>query len=167
MTADDDRCAPASLETAPSAVRNRLALLLYKTGQGLLGYCEDDLEKLGLDGRDYTALAILDEDLPRSQLELAQLTGKAPAIVVGIVDALEAQGFALRERDPADRRRSLVRITDKGRTALAKADALAAETERAILGGLDADERAQLLSLLQRALTPADAPASAPAPTSA
>jgi len=167
MTVDDDRCAPASLETTPSAVRNRLALLLYKTGQGLLGYCEDDLEKLGLDGRDYTALAILDEDLPRSQLELAQLTGKAPAIVVGIVDALEEQGFALRERDPTDRRRSLVRITDKGRTALAKADALAAETERAILGGLDADERAQLLSLLQRALTPADAPASAPAPTSA
>jgi len=162
-TVDEDRCAPISLETTPSAVRNRLALLLYKTGQGLLGYCEDDLEKLGLDGRDYTALAILDEDLPRSQLELAQLTGKAPAIVVAIVDALEAQGFAARERDPADRRRSLVRITDKGRTALAEADALAAETERAILGGLDADERAQLLSLLQRALTPADTPATTPA----
>jgi len=167
MTLEMDSCEPSSLDIAPSAVRNRLGMLLYKTGHGLLGYCEDDLGKLGLDGREYTALAILDEDLPRSQLELAQLTGKAPAIVVGMVDALEEQGFAVRERDPADRRRSLVRITDKGRAALAKADALAAEAEQAILGGLDAQERAQLHALLQRALAPALEAAQAAAATDA
>lgn len=163
MTSPEDRCPPTPPQTAPSAIRNRLGMLLYSTGNGLLGYCEGDLLEIGLDGREYMALAILDEDLPRSQLELSQLTGKAPAIVVAIVDTLEEQGLAVRERDPADRRRSVVRITDKGRKALAKADALSAESERVILGGLDDDERAQLLALLQRGVTLPETAVPAPA----
>jgi DNA-binding MarR family transcriptional regulator len=142
------------LPDQPVAVRARLALLLYKTGQAMFGTCEDELDGVGLDVRDYMALAILSEEQPRSQLELAQMTGAAPAMVVAIADKLEQQGLVVRERDPADRRRSIVTITKAGRTALARADRLAAQSEAEVLSGLDEHERDALLAALQKA-TPA------------
>ena len=68
-----------------------------------------------------------------------------------MVDGLEQQGLAVRERDPNDRRRSVVRITAKGTKMLAKADAVAAGIEQGGLAGLDDEDRDQLLDLLQRA----------------
>jgi DNA-binding MarR family transcriptional regulator len=150
-------CIPGAVEHPADGVRERLGLLLVNAGQSMMVGAEEGLVRLGIGGRGYVTLAVLARDRPRSQLELAQLTGKAPALVVGIVDELEAKGWAVRDRDPDDRRRSIVRITDAGREVLARADEFAAEVERASLPNLDAEERAQLLDLLQRAIAPARA----------
>jgi DNA-binding MarR family transcriptional regulator len=142
-------CLP--LGPPPRAMHDRLGLLLVRTGEHLVQQAGDVLSTIDLDPRDYIALALLSSDQPRSQSELAQLLGKAPAIVVDIVDSLESRGLARRERDPSDRRRSVVGITDEGRSALVRADALVAQVEQYGLAGLDEDERALLHRLLQQA----------------
>jgi len=92
------------------------------------------------------------DDEPGSQLELAVACGKAPALVVNMVDVLADKGLVRRERDPKDRRRSVVRLTGDGREVLARADEVAAQVEAELLGGLSAAEREQLHTLLRRAL---------------
>lgn len=133
----------------PRAFADRLALLLVRVG-GQLGALGDVAlqQELAISGRDYSALAVIEHDHPRSQLELARLMGKAPAICVGMLDDLEAQGLVARLRDPQDRRRSVVTLTDAGRRKLADADALAHRLETELLGDLSPDDRALLLRAL-------------------
>src|SRR5690349_6362746 len=99
MTADGELC-------IPKAATGRTALLLVNIGTALSEVGDDRLATVGLDAREYAILSILDADGPGSQQELAGLLGKAPAIVVAAVDALESRGLVARTRDPSDRRRS-------------------------------------------------------------
>ncbi len=55
-------------------------------------------------------------------------------------------------RDPSDRRRHLVQITQSGRDALSVAERAQLAIEDDVLGALDADERRTLRELLNRAL---------------
>ncbi|MEH3054017.1 MAG: MarR family transcriptional regulator [Patulibacter minatonensis] len=151
---------PSGLDAPlPTAFHDRLALLLVRTGDRIAVRGSERLEAaLGIDGADYTALAVISQDAPRSQQELAQLLCKAPAMCVGLLDALEASGLVARERDPKDRRRSIVTLTAAGREVLAKADAIAAEVEAEAIEGLTDAERDRLLAVL---LGPARAGAAA------
>lgn len=144
----------------PQAFHERLALLLVRTGDRVAVRGQDALEQqLGISGRDYTALAVIDADAPRSQQELARLMGKAPAMCVGMLDELEDAGLVERLRDPKDRRRSIVTLTARGKTMLAKADAIAAELEAEIIQGLTGAERTRLIELLVGAASAPKAPA--------
>jgi len=151
---DDGFCIPRGAET-------RMPLLLARAGAVLVETADTVLAPVGLDGRSYSVLAILATDGPGSQLELARLLGKAPALVVTAVDELEARGLVERTRDPADRRRSRVMLTKEGERTLAQADELADAAAASLLGGLDADELAQLHDLLLRGLGVADRTGSA------
>src|SRR3712207_6507536 len=79
-------------------VNERLALLVYRAGVEVLTRGEARLAELGIDGREYTTLAVLATDQPESQQELARLMGKAPPIMVAVVDQLEAKGLVARRR---------------------------------------------------------------------
>jgi len=52
--------------------------------------------------------------------KLATALGVTPPNVTGIVDHLVAQGLVSREENPEDRRMTLLKTTDKGKTLLAK-----------------------------------------------
>ena len=133
----------------PRAFEQRLGLLLVRTGDLIAAHGNQALEdEIGIDGRDYTALAVIEYDQPSSQQELARLMGKAPAMCVGMLDELEEAGLVARVRDPKDRRRSVVTLTDQGRKQLTAADALARRIEETVLGELPADDRALLLRAL-------------------
>ena len=101
-----------------------------------------------------TALAVLQSDAPTSQAELARMCGLLPAQLVAVIDELERDGLAERRRDDADRRRSVVRLTPKGRRLLARGDALAARIEDELLGHLDSAQRVRLHEVLRQALEP-------------
>jgi DNA-binding MarR family transcriptional regulator len=131
----------------------RLPLLFVRAGNDLAVNAEDGFAQLGIDGRDYIALAVLADDQPGSQLELATACGKAPAIVVGMVDGLVGKGFVVRERDPKDRRRSIVKLTADGRKVLADADREAERVQNEMFGVLSADERSLIHTLMRRALS--------------
>ncbi len=68
------------------------------------------------------------------------------------MNELEAAGFALRRRDPEDRRRHLVEITPDGRVALEHAEDAIALVEGDVLGALSAPERVSLQRLLAKAI---------------
>ncbi|TDC93904.1 MarR family transcriptional regulator [Actinomadura sp. 7K507] len=52
---------------------------------------------------------------PMTQRALAAAIGVTPRNVTGLVDALETDGFVARAPHPADRRATLVDLTDRGR----------------------------------------------------
>lgn len=158
--ADDGRGPVASVDVGcpvPQAAADRLAYLLVALGSRLGELAEAPLAELGLDGHDYSVLAILAVDGPGSQHEIAKLMNKAPGVIVAAVDQLEAKGYVERQRDPADRRRSRVTPTAAGIDALTRADGVGVQLVAEALPGLDAAEVATLQALLQRGLglTPA------------
>jgi DNA-binding MarR family transcriptional regulator len=138
----------------PRAALNRAALLLIRAGDGLATAADETLAPSGLNGREYAILSIIETDGPGTQQELARLLNKAPALVVAAIDDLESRGLVVRTRDPTDRRRSRVTITEAGSTALAQGDSLADAAFDALFAGLDDDELRQLRSLLARGLAP-------------
>lgn len=72
--------------------------------------------------------------------------------LVGLLNELETAGLVERHRATEDRRRHIVQLTDAGRAQLAKAEFALAAVEQDVLRGLDEEERAQLFSLLRRAV---------------
>jgi len=143
---------PFGGEPLPSGIADRPALLMHKLGNEVLRRAEVPLDEMGLTGREYVTLAVLDSDAPSSQAQLARLCGLLPAQLVTVIDELERDGLAERTRDEHDRRRSVVRTTAKGRRLLARADALAARIEDELLGHLDGEQRARLHAVLREAL---------------
>src|SRR5690349_14045777 len=145
--------APQAATPLPVAVSSRLALTLVRIGDEMSTRGQQVLEdELGINGRDYTALAVIADDEPRSQLELARMMGKAPALCVALIDDLEAAGLAQRVRDPNDRRRSIVSLTPAGEQLLERADKVADEVAANVLDGLSADEVAAFSALARRAV---------------
>ena len=69
-----------------------------------------------------------------------------------VLNDLEDLEYVERRRDPADRRRHIVDITEAGLEALERAEAAQGSIEDEILGGLSASERATFRRLLVKAL---------------
>ena len=159
MRLPPDVCGPNA-----DGINDRLALILFRAGVEIEVRGEALLQReLGIDGRDYTTLAVLATDQPESQQDLARLMGKTPPLMVAAVDALEAKGLVARRRSDRDRRRSVVELTDAGREMLAKADAVAQAVADELLAGIGAEEREALHATLRRAMAVDPVPAPAPA----
>ena len=73
--------------------------------------------------------------------------------LVGLLDDLEKRGLIERKRDPADRRRHLVKLTPAGKKTLAKLRALQRSIDDDFFAPLSAEERAKLHTLLHRLAT--------------
>jgi DNA-binding MarR family transcriptional regulator len=86
----------------------------------------------------------------QSQQALSTALGIHRSAVVALVDDLEDRGLAERRRDPVDRRAYALYLTPRGRKLLAELERAAEEDEAELLTALDASERRQLISLLER-----------------
>ncbi|HZB47867.1 MAG TPA: MarR family winged helix-turn-helix transcriptional regulator [Mycobacteriales bacterium] len=87
---------------------------------------------------------------PVSQREVSDRLLLDPSDVVSLVDILERAGLIDRRRDPADRRRYGLEVTEAGRKAAARLQQVTREAQEAVLAPLDDGERAALASLLGR-----------------
>jgi DNA-binding MarR family transcriptional regulator len=76
--------------------------------------------------------------------------------LVLLLNELEDAGYAERRRDPVDRRRHRVHITEAGLEVLARSEPAQDAIEQEVLQALDEDERATLWRLLARALQGAE-----------
>ncbi len=74
-----------------------------------------------------------------------------------LLNDLEAADLVERRRDPSDRRRHIVSMTEQGRKALQQAEAAQQTLEDVILGALDEGERTTLAHLLRKAIDGATA----------
>lgn len=121
--------------------------LLHRLGVGADRVIEETLRPRGVRARELRVLALLGAQ-SRSQAELVQLSGLDRTTMVAVVDRLEREGLVERRRDPEDRRRQAVSVTDAGARLLREAtrDLQAAEDE--FLDPLTEAKRAQLNALL-------------------
>jgi DNA-binding MarR family transcriptional regulator len=152
MKDEERRCQPGSM-----VLIGRLAKQIYRlSGEQLLG----------MQLRQLMALSYVRDHNGVPQQELADVFCMDANNVVLLLNELEDLGHIARRRDPQDRRRHTVELTDGGLLALSRAE-LAQETiEDQVLGTLDPGERETLWRLLTRALQavePVDEPA-APIP---
>lgn len=111
------------------------------------------LEPLGLSPWQSRALRTVGRsDAPLRLVDLAERLRIAPRSATEVVDALESDGLLQRTPDPADRRATLVALTDAGQATLERVHASQDHISADIFGRLDDDERAELRRLLDRAL---------------
>ena len=108
--------------------------------------------ELGMRYREFVALGYLQAHSGISQHELGEALLMDANNLVIVLNELEAAGYALRRRDPQDRRRHLVDITPDGLVALKKVEGAIAEVESELLVALSAAERETLRRLLARAV---------------
>lgn len=132
----------------PGALADHVLCVLGKVGQAALRLSEETLQDTGLRIRHYSVLQALEEHGAQAQQELSTYLRIDTATMVSTVDDLERLGYATRQRDPNDRRRSLVAVTAAGRAALRHGSRLLDDLESRALAGLSATQRRQLASVL-------------------
>jgi DNA-binding MarR family transcriptional regulator len=113
-------------------------------------------ELLGIHMRLVMALSYLRDHDGAPQQELAEALCMDANNVVLLLNELEDLGHVARRRDPDDRRRHRVLLTEQGRRALIDAELAQDTIEDDVLQALDPDERAALWRLLTRALRGAE-----------
>lgn len=110
-------------------------------GQIYLRFHRRDAKRSGLSGASRAVLTHLSLAGPLTVGQMAGHLDRAQSVVSDIVTGLEAKGLLARQKDPANRRRTLVWLTDDGLAVLA--------TDRRVLSG-------ELLGRAVASMTPAD-----------
>jgi DNA-binding MarR family transcriptional regulator len=137
----DDRAVPP--------VTDRLGYLLKHARLRLSALSAQALDPLGISGRELAVLTVIAGGPPPSQLEAAQRLGIDRTSMVALLDELEGKGLAIRQPDPADRRRNVVGLTGRGRSVLAAGAQATDAVERTFLAALTPADAARLRALLQ------------------
>ena len=108
-------------------------------------------EVLGMKLRQLMLLSYLRAGAPALQQQLCDALWLDPNNGVLLLNELEELGYIERRRDPADRRRHMVDITDEGRIALEHGERAQETIGDQLFAALSDEERATLRSLLNRA----------------
>ncbi|GAB1639896.1 MarR family winged helix-turn-helix transcriptional regulator [Krasilnikovia sp. MM14-A1259] len=139
--------APPPLPETPAEVWALMRELVdrYSPRHQLRAQLGDGLGK----GRKKIMVLVQLEAGPLTAGDIAEAHGIDRPYATAIVDQLEADGLAERTADPADRRRKLVALTPKGRTAAAAATQII-QTPPGALAGLSRAELTQLGAILAR-----------------
>jgi DNA-binding MarR family transcriptional regulator len=114
---------------------------------------------VGIDNADFGILAALRRagpDYTLTPTELARRRMMTSGGMTAAIDRLVRRGLAERLPNPADRRGSLVRLTDAGRSVIDRAVTMQADVEQRLVAPLDDGEVAQLTGLLRRLLVAVD-----------
>lgn len=120
------------LNQAAYAVTVRLSAALSEIDMSVKVYC---VLKKGVEG-DFT------------QAQLAERAWMDKTTMVNVLDEMERSGLASRTMSPTDRRVRVVAITAKGRSLLARADALVQASYDDVLDGLSHKQKSEFLSAL-------------------
>ncbi|RZB19692.1 MarR family transcriptional regulator [Streptomyces sp. F001] len=139
-----------TLETDPL---DRLGFLLARHGAIANSRMEHAFALCGLTPRQGVTLILLGRSGNMSQQGVAGALEVDPSVLCGILNDLESTQFVERRRDPADRRRHIVVITEEGSRVLAKAQEAIEKVERELFADLTAEELGTLRDLLSRVRT--------------
>jgi MarR family transcriptional regulator, lower aerobic nicotinate degradation pathway regulator len=98
----------------------------------------------------YLVLAGLAELDSPAQAELGRILRVDAGDLVAILKDLESAGYVGKERNPTDRRRNALTVTEAGHKALLRLDKIVEAANDALVIRLSPAEREQLVSLLTR-----------------
>jgi DNA-binding MarR family transcriptional regulator len=137
------------LDPSPIGVIGRISRLARELELRL----EDVYRQQGLEPGWHDVLATLRRSGPPYRLRPSDFSGALMLTSSGTtkrLDRLEQAGLITREPDPADRRGTLIALTDKGRELIDRATDAHLANERRLLGALSAKERDQLADVLRK-----------------
>lgn len=134
----------------PPDVRIALGLLLRRSHQRAATALNDVLEPLGLTGRHFGVMLLLDREGVSSQRDLIRLTGSDKAGMARTIADLEQLGYLKRSRSAEDRRVEDLSLTRSGASAFGRAQELASSAATGLFDGFSETELANLASLLRR-----------------
>lgn len=148
------KTAPPSTESSafPASFLKNVGFVVNKVGEKINARIESVTASVGLNVRQYGLLLLLQAEGPQSQIVIGQRVGLDGVSVMRTVDSLEARGLVRRDRDPTDRRKHSVVLTDTGYELLEQTSPKTQQAEREITGVLSEQEQEQFLSLLMRML---------------
>jgi DNA-binding MarR family transcriptional regulator len=115
-------------------------------------YANATQELLGMNLKQVSMLVMLRDQGELPQNLLCDVMRTTQNTVVTWLNELEELGHITRLRDPEDRRKHNVAITETGAAALERAETELRRLEDDVLAGLSADERTQLRRLMAKAL---------------
>jgi DNA-binding MarR family transcriptional regulator len=121
--------------------------LLSRVGAAVRAGFKEVLAQWRIRPLQYVILLLLDTG-GASQQELCAAAGIDSGNMVELLDGLEALGYARRTRDPRDRRRYVVSMTEGGHSALAELRPAIAHYTTAFLSPLTEPERQRLAGIL-------------------
>ena len=133
-----------------------VTVLLTQLSRVVYRRTSEDL--LGMRLKEFVMLAHLREHAPTPQQDLGEILCIDANNLVLLLNELESRGFAYRRRDPSDRRRHLVEITDEGQAALDTGEQGIESVEDEVLASLTDGERVELQALLVKAIDGAPGP---------
>lgn len=138
---------PETLTTTALEIRRLFWMVTRLTHRDVVRRLES--RGIALGGLPFGVLRMLRRH-PCTSSELSRDMMLAPATLVPAVDALERAGFVKRGRDPADRRRTPLTLTERGH-ALVTAVPMVSKSDSLVrgLGALSETERVQLRRLLR------------------
>jgi DNA-binding MarR family transcriptional regulator len=142
VTATDTKT-PTPIPTAEPS-----AFLLARLGKVAARRLNARLAETGLKPPEATILITLRDLGPRSQQDLGEQLHIDASNLVSFLNTLEEDGLVVRRRDPADRRRHIVEITEQGLKRVPVCDNPVDELENELFAGLNDDERERLHRLL-------------------
>lgn len=128
--------------------RNSPGLMLALLGHEAMRRLKDAHTANDLTPRQFHILGLLHDHGPLAQTDLAAETDTAASVLVTQLNPLEAEGLVTRRRDPRDRRRHLVVLTEAGQQRLQDAAAAQQEVEDGLFRSLTGTQRSQLAQLL-------------------
>jgi len=131
-------------------VHARAAYLLARVGRTQAMRFSDRMRSLGLRPKHFAVLNAAALADGASQQELGGRMRLDPSGLVGAIDELERMGLVERRRDPADRRRNVIALTEEGTATLRRARRLVTDSARELLGPLDDAEVETLVGLLAK-----------------
>jgi DNA-binding MarR family transcriptional regulator len=98
----------------------------------------------------YEVMHAVYHDGPQSMSRVAGRLQVSPRTITDLVDGLEADGYLERSRHPTDRRKTVLTVTDQGRTALGAARRERLANAAGFFASLDPDERSTMGRLLDK-----------------
>ncbi|HEY0357380.1 MAG TPA: MarR family transcriptional regulator [Mycobacteriales bacterium] len=125
--------------------------LLYAVKQvelAVRAHLDELLKPSGITALQYTALTVLRRRDGLSSAQLARNSFVTAQSMSDLVTALERRGLITRRRDPANRRRMVISLTDAARELLAEYDEPVQALEERMLSALTARQRDSLRSSL-------------------
>ncbi|MBA3043180.1 MAG: MarR family transcriptional regulator [Alphaproteobacteria bacterium] len=127
--------------------------LVRRLNQAAVSVFMDETGKKGFDLTpvQYAALSAIEAKPGLDQATLASRIAYDRVTIGGVVDRLVQKELVRRETNPSDRRARNLFVTEKGTQALAEIRPIVKDVQSILLEGLDADERRQFISLLQKA----------------
>ncbi|MCX5062602.1 MULTISPECIES: MarR family winged helix-turn-helix transcriptional regulator [unclassified Streptomyces] len=142
--------APKAPEAPLAEIRSLPSWLLGRAAARGRDLVAEALAVEGLKMWHHVVLSAVRDLAPVAQADLGRGVRLDPKDLVGILNDLQSAGLAVREPDPADRRKNAVSLTEPGARLLKRCERAARTANDELLAPLSAAERDQFMDLLIR-----------------